>query len=369
MNYHMNKALTQVFIFLIIILLSQLIHSCDDMNDVSRNSQIYSNDKDSGRFILLNEGLFNMNNSSLCLVDLNESYFQTNYFRNANNRGMGDTGNDMILYNHQLWSIISVSSSIEVIDPNSGISIARIPVKDEKGKDRQPRNICSGNGKLYVCCFDSSVLEIDPVTFLISSTSKAGKNPDGICFSNNLLYVSNSGGLDAPDYGRSVSVFRTDTLCPINEIEVGLNPFTLHNDSQGDVYVVVRGMAGGSESRIRRIHGNKTDSSFTELPASDFILENDTAYIYYYDFSLGTYSVSLFDCRTEKAIQNFSLSGNFTIQVPYGISRNPANGNIYITDAMNYTVFGNILCFDRKGNFLYKIDKVGLNPRKIVFRE
>jgi hypothetical protein len=53
------------------------------------------------------------------------------------------------------------------------------------------------------------------------------------------IYVANSGGLDFQDanYDHTVSVIDLNSFEEIEQIEVGLNPYQVFADSQGDVYV------------------------------------------------------------------------------------------------------------------------------------
>lgn len=48
-----------------------------------------------------------------------------NYFRSLNRRGLGDTANDMAIYGEKLYIVVNVSSQIEVIDLQSGLSLKR----------------------------------------------------------------------------------------------------------------------------------------------------------------------------------------------------------------------------------------------------
>ena len=45
----------------------------------------------------------------------------------------------------------------------------------------------------------------------------------------------------------------------------------------------------------------------------------------------------------------------------------PVNGDVYITDAKSYVVWGDVLCFDRNGKLKFRLQEVGLNPNKVVF--
>ncbi len=65
-------------------------------------------------------------------------------------------------------------------------------------------------------CFDGSIVKIDTASLQIEATATAGRNPEGVCVVNNKLYVSNSGGLDFPNYDNTVSVFDLNSFAEIN---------------------------------------------------------------------------------------------------------------------------------------------------------
>lgn len=344
-------------------------NSCNDMKDFDENNFISNHISDSSEIIVLNEGLFNLNNSSITKIDFSKKELIQNYFQTANNRGLGDTGNDLILYNNLAWTIINVSSQLEIFDPNSGISIRRIPVVNSENKARQPRYICSDSSYLYLCSFDGNIDKIDPVKMEITSSVQAGKNPDGICTFGGRLYISNSGGLDAPDYDSTVTVLQSAGMSFHKTIRVGLNPGIIHTNSEGKIYLIVRGNPGLGKSVLKKINplNLEIDTNFPEINASYFSIYNDTIFAYNFNQFTGEMEFFSFDTKTDLIIQKPLLSGNFNITTPYSIAYNPNIQRIYITDAQHYTTFGSILCFDKKGEFLYRLDNVGLNPAKILF--
>ena len=77
--------------------------------------------------------------------------------------------------------------------------------------------------------------------------------------------------------------------------------------------------------------------------------------------------VKVFDCKTEKIISENFITDGTELSTPYGVDINPANGDVYLTDAKSYTVWGDVLCFDRHGKLKFKINEIGLNPNKVVF--
>jgi YVTN family beta-propeller protein len=342
--------------------------ACDDMKDIPTPVDLPLTPGETGRLYVLSEGLFNMNNSTLSLVNFENRTINTDFFLFRNNRGLGDTGNDMKVYGSKLWIVVNVSSQVEVLDVKSGISIKRIPIFDANGVARQPRYIAFSGGKAYVCSFDGTVECIDTVSLKVEAFVKVGRNPDGITAVNGKLYVSNSGGLDMPNFDTTVSVIDLTSFSEIKKITVGLNPYKLEVDSEGDVYTVLRGNNNNIKSKFVKInsHTDEVSQTFDNLPAVNFCIHNDTAYLYNFDYINNSYSIKTFNCKTEQVISESFISDGTTLERPFTIYMHPTNGNLYLTDAKNYTTKGDLLCFNRNGKLLYKVKAVGLNPNTLI---
>lgn len=352
----------------ILIFCSIFILSCDDMEDKIPDVNLPQTNETSSIFVL-SEGLFNMNNSTLAKYNFKSNEFFPDYFSTINKRGLGDTAGDMARYGSKLYILVNISSQIEVIDINTGESLKQIPMFNEKGMERQPRHIAFYEGKAYVCSFDGTVARIDTTSLKVENYVNVGLNPDGICVANHKLYVSNSGGLNYPSYDKTVSVIDISTFREIKKINVGINPCTIHSDNEGDVYLVSRGNYGSEEYKFQRI-SSVTDSlvnSYNDIKALNFTIHNDTAYLYNYDFSNSDSWIKVFDCKLEKLISDKFVTDDTKIQTPYAIDVNPSNGDVYISDAFQFTVLGDVLCFDRNGKLKFRIKEIGLNPNKIIF--
>lgn len=344
------------------------IGACDDLETVEKvvNKPIFN--ESTSRLIINSEGLFNLNNSTLALYDFKTQELTTNYFQKVNKRGLGDTSNDMQLYGSKLYVVVNVSSQLEILDPKTGVSFQQIPFFDEKGVARQPRYITFHKNHAYVCCFDGNVAEIDTTSLEVTRWVKCGRNPDGLTVSNNKLYVSNSGGLDFPNYDHTVSVVNLDTFQEIKKIEVGMNPGHIEADQLGHVFLISRGDYGKSDYKFQMIN-SQTDvleKTFENIQALNFIIHNNVAYIYNYDFMKKTRWVKLFDCETLQISNDSFIPDNFELQTPYGICINPYNGDVYIFEAYNFTEQGDMLCFDKTGKFRYRLNEVGLNPNHVI---
>ena len=361
----MKKLFPYIYLLIIVFFVA-----CDDMKNVPTPVDLPTTPGETGKMYVLSEGLFNMNNSRLIQLKFDNHTINSDFFLFVNNRSLGDTGNDMKVYGSKLWIVVNVSSQVEVLDLKSGISLKRIPFFNASNVARQPRYIAFARDKAYVCSFDGTVERIDTTTLSIEAVTTVGRNPDGITTANGKLYVANSGGLDASsggNYDNTVSVIDINSFAETKKITVGVNPFKLDTDSQGDVYTVVRGNNSNIKSNFCRINSQTDEVVQTfNLPVIDFTIKNDTAYLYNFDYSNNSYWVKTFDCKTEQVISGNFISDGTVLERPFGIYVHPTNGHVYLTDARNYTTKGDLLCFTRQGKLLYKVENVGLNPNAMV---
>lgn len=348
---------------------------CNDMYDFEPKHE-YPSDATTRKLYILCEGLFNRNNSSLALYDFSEpdstKRLNPYFFKTVNKRRLGDTANDMQRYGSKIYIIVNVSSQIEVIDAETAVSIKRIPMFNENNVARQPRYVDFHEGKAYICSFDGTVARLDTTSLEIEAVVKVGRNPDGICITNNKIYVSNSGGLSFPNYDSTVSVVDIESFREIKKINVGLNPYKLHADSQEDVYVVTRGDYGGNNYAFHKIDSeiDEVVHTFYGLSVYNFEIHKDKAYMYNYDFNTGRNWIKVLDCITERIIdEQFIKDNSIVINTPYAICINPINDDVYVVDAQFYIFEGDVLCFDKNGNYKFRINEVGQNPNRIIFFE
>ena len=61
---------------------------------------------------ILNEGLFQMNNSTLSYYDFTTGEFTENIFLDVNHRGLGDVGNDLKQYGSKLYIVVNKSNTL-----------------------------------------------------------------------------------------------------------------------------------------------------------------------------------------------------------------------------------------------------------------
>jgi hypothetical protein len=317
---------------------------------------------------VLNEGLFNLNNASLTYYDVVTSQPTTDFFKNNNGRGLGDTGNDLKNYGSKLYAVINGSSQLEVIDVRTGMSIKQIPMLSDKGVPRQPRNITFHKGFAYVCSFDGTVGRLDTATLVFDKFITVGRSPEDICVANDKLYVTNSGGLDYPDFDKTVSVINTSTFTEIKKITVEINPGPIMADQYGDVYLVSRGNYDDIGYSFQSINSTTDElkKTFTGLQALNFAIKGDSAFLYDYNYTTMESSIKVLNVKDEVVVSDKFITDNTKITTPYSIEVDPSSGDVYIADAYDYSVTGDVFCFSKDGKLKFKF-QTGINPNNIVF--
>ena len=177
----------------------------------------------SPRVLLLNEGSWGSNNSSLTMIDNSRNMLDNHWFEEANGRGLGDVAQDIIAYGQRVYATVTFSNSLEVINPATGQSI-RIDLGD-----RTPRYLAAEGGKLFVTCYrPHSVIRIDTATLAVEASCILGAyNPEGIAAVGGRLFVASS------YVQTNNSTYRRDSLLYVVDpaamrvdttLVVGLNP-------------------------------------------------------------------------------------------------------------------------------------------------
>ncbi|MDB5201151.1 MAG: YncE family protein [Ferruginibacter sp.] len=325
----------------------------------------------SGAYVL-SEGSFGGNNTKLGFYNLTSSAFSGDYFlqQNPGAAGLGDTGNDMIIYGGKLYIVMNVSSQVTVLNAATGALLKRIDVLNGAVK-RQPRYAVGTKGKVYVSAFDGTVNVIDTNLLNITKVIPVGPNPEGIATTGNYLYVANSGGLNAtPD--STVSVIDLGTELEVKKIKVGVNPNKIAVNSAGDVYVSAYGIFGSATVTAGiSVINSTTNTLKATLPAASFQythirISGDIAYLYN---TYGAPGIKLYNTATNTVVRNEFVTDGTVIQATYGVDIDEQNGDVYVSDAKNYFSSGALVCFTSAGVKKFSISIApGINPNKVLLK-
>jgi YVTN family beta-propeller protein len=320
---------------------------------------------------ILSEGGFGSNNTKLSFYNNSSNTVVGDFFAQQNptiTGGLGDTGNDMIVYGGKLYIVMNVSGRVTVLNASNATFIKNIGFIDG-AVNKSPRYAVGARGKVYITAYDNKVSVIDTSSLTIVKTIPVGPNPEGIAASDNYLYVANSGGYNLiPDSTVSLIDLNTDT--EIKKIKVGVNPNKVEINQAGNIFVSAYGNFGNIPPSVSVINGSTNANGINLGPNfqySHIRIFGDIAYVFNNYGGGGTAKV--FNSATNAIVRNEFITDGTIITTPYGINIDELNGDVYIADAKNYVSAGSVTCFSSAGvkKFSFSVAP-GVNPNKIVFR-
>lgn len=332
-------------------------------------------------FFLLNEGNMGSNKATLDYYDYGSGIYTKNIFPERNPDvvyELGDVGNDLQIYGNKLYAVINCSNLIEVMDVETAEHIAAITVPN-------CRYIVFKDEYAYVSSYAGPVqidlnarlgyvARIDTAELTVNDTCVVGYQPEEMVIADNKLYVANSGGYRFPDYDTTVSVIDLETFTETKKITVAINLHRMELDNYGNIYVTSRGDYYNilSKTYIIDSKGDSVLKAMDDFPASELAICGDSLYAYRYEYNYltasNTVSYAIFNTKTQSIVsQNFITDGTEEdIEVPYGIAVNPVTKEIFVTDAKNYMIPGELYCFSPEGKMKWSVT-TGDIPAHIVF--
>lgn len=165
--------------------------SCDPAEDYPETYlQVYS----TGAYVVNSGNMYSNIESSLTAIDYASSTATQNVFKAANNRSLGNTANDGIVYGNKIYLAVDKENTIEVIDKTTKKSIKQIKTTELLGKAEgaEPRHIIADGGKVYFTTYGGYVAAVDTTSFALQKKWQVGSYPEGLVFGNGNLYVANS---------------------------------------------------------------------------------------------------------------------------------------------------------------------------------
>ncbi|MDR1981207.1 MAG: hypothetical protein LBQ39_06280 [Tannerellaceae bacterium] len=310
-------------------------------------------------FYILNRGNWNENNASLAYYNFTTGVLTPNLYRNANNEGLGDGAEQLLVYGSKVYVTVTTSSRLVVLEQD-GKLIKPFDIRDGN-VPLQPRCMAAHNGKVYVSYYAGhSVAVLDTATLTIEKEVGVGRYPEQLAITGGKLYVANSGGLDGSTetgYGKTVSVIDLQSFTVEKEIEVVLNPVQLAADSQGDIYLLSNGNYASVGSALQRIDG-ATGTVTTIGNGSKMTLVNDKLYVIYAQYNDPTITYRQYDVLKEEVEKESFITDGTTITSPNAIAVDPVSGKIYITDFI-YGSTGSLYLFTADGRLEKKEDTGG----------
>ncbi len=319
---------------------------------------------------VLSEGLYGLNNSMITYYNTSTGFTSTDFFAKANNgTGLGDTGNDLLIYGGKMYVVVHGSSVLTIADKLTGQKIKNIDFLTTGGAVSQPRYVVAYKNKVLVDAYDGTVAVIDTASQTIEKRITVGANPEQMVVLGDKLYVANSGGL-ATIKDSTISVINLSTMTEIQKIKTGVSPSFMTADESGNLYVIC---SGDYLTNLKPKLAKISTSSNTMVKLADTI----TGRIAYYNGALyatggyygSPYVRKLSTTDFSQQSPNFITDGTQgQITEAYGINVDPENGDVWITDSKDYVVSGEVFCYDKTGKKKFSFSTTpAANPSTVVF--
>ena len=318
--------------------------------------------------VILNNGNWGDNNGSVMAYDAVLQDF-TDVFKSANNKALGDLGQDILVLGDDIYISVQGSQVIFVCDRNFRVK-KEIKVSDSEGNQLSPNYFAASADKVYVTLYEGWLGEIDPSEDYAVRITEVGPNPVGLACVSGKIYVANSGGYVQYYYNNTLSVVDETSFKEVSTIEVNVNPQTVVANSGGNLlYVSSLGNYGDIAPKLEVVNLSDGSVHSTSYSGVSEIARgaDDTLYIL-----CGGYDSSWNPLPGTVYAHNMALNsgkGVFSeikFEKAYKISADSRTGNVFVT-ASDYKTNGDVYVLDRSGKLLSKFDSRGLNPVKALF--
>jgi YVTN family beta-propeller protein len=318
--------------------------------------------------MVLNQGTYGSNNTTLTYYDSAAEVATTDYFKDKNGFNLGSSGSDMTVYGDKLYIVMNISGNVTVISASTGAFIDTIGIRN-LGINRGPQNIVATGGQVFVSSTDGTVEVIDTTTLAITNILTVGSNPAQMAISGNNLYVSNTGAFSS-NFDSTISIINLSSLTVTGSIKVGINPGSIAADNSGNLYVSCAGNFGSIGPSLAKVNtGSASVTLSLDTAVGSVLYHNNALYVTpVYD---GVPTVRILSTTDFSTTANFITDGTI-VTTPYGLDINPQNGDVYIDDAKDYKSSGEVFCFNSAGvkKFSFSTGSSsasGINPSKVVF--
>ncbi|MCD8210173.1 MAG: hypothetical protein LUC37_01375 [Prevotella sp.] len=359
------------------LIISMALVACDDDDDETPTSKWDPSTMGSKmemaetRGFILNEGSYGYNNAHLIYFNyLSDEVNSNDVYSTQNGMEIGDTGQDIIEYNGNIY--MSVYNSNYIVKLN-GVGIRQTSISFNDYNDLGDiRFMAASGGYIYVTSYGGYVSKLDAETLEYKGSVKVGSNPEEITIDDGYIYCVNSGW----GYDNTMSIISESSFNTAENVEIFVNPQAVISV---DNTIVIQGFGGEYLGDWNYTYPvaiyDKTSKTYKEIcKGTDIAGYGDIVYILYTetDYSTSPYSgtTEVYSYNVKTGAFNSSpldLPDEAKTSCTYGISINQNTGDIYIL-ATNYSWSdGTIYHFSSDGKYQKSFSSYGQNPKKIVF--
>lgn len=319
---------------------------------------------DSGSFLtgngvfVINEGNFMGGNGSLSFYSYDSAKIYNDLFLNVNGRPLGDVPNSMAISGERIYIVVNNSGKIEVVDKNTLESVKTITGL------KAPRQISIiSSSKAYVSSmYSDSVTVLDLSDNSISGYINLRRTSEAISVLRNRAYIANWIG------GKEVIVINTDNNTVIDSIEVAVEPESMVIDKDKTLWVLCNG--GWMRENFAQLIAISTSTNdiekkliFPSKLSSPSCLQIDGTGSTLYYLESGVRKMKTDASFVSSSAAFITETGHYF----YKMAVNPLNGDVLVTDAVDYQQKGHLLIYNSNGT-LKSDERTDIIPGMMYFR-
>ncbi len=314
-----------------------------------------------GSLFVVNEGNFMYGNATLSSYDTLQKEVQNDLFYRVNGLPLGDVAESMTLHGTSGYVVVNNSGKIYIINASDGKYTGKITGLTS------PRFIhFVNNTKAYITdLYAGKITIVNPENNQISGSISCPSHPstEEMVQLGNLVFVSCWSG------DRTVLVINSVNDQVIAEIKTGEQPCGIVSDRYNKIWVLCQSLPGNTSTNLallQRIDPEtlKIDRSFS-FPKDDKPVKLNADHQGENLFYVLGNEVRKMAVTAEQLPDQHFISLNSKLL--YGLGIDPVNGNIYVSDALDYQQPGIIYRFSKSGAPIDHF-KAGIIPGRFCFK-
>lgn len=206
--------------------------ACDDAPETVP-STVPNNLK--GVFIC-NEGAFGQGNGSISFLNSDSGTFSEDLYFAANNLPLGDVAQSIAFHDNRAFLVVNNSQKVEVVSLHDFKRITTIHGLSS------PRYFVGNGSKGFISDWiTDKVFVLNLNSYQIIDTIATGSGPEEMLVANSKLFICNSGGFGDDS---SITVVDVNSNAIIATINTPVNPASIKQDKNGNIWVLCRGSLG-----------------------------------------------------------------------------------------------------------------------------
>ncbi|MCM1107436.1 MAG: hypothetical protein NC388_00095 [Clostridium sp.] len=321
--------------------------------------------------LILNQGCMGTTDASLTLYNSATHEVTTGLFASKNEASLGDTGQDMILADDQVYISATGADAVYRVG-RCGLLKATYTKAG-----LQPRSLTAKDGKLYVSTYEGKVIRINTATMQAEATTEVapGVCLEGIALNGNTLYVAKGytkGENFSFTYHNTLEAVDATTMEHLDSYTVGVNPQDVKM-MDGRIYVICLGDYDTTPvSTLGCLEPGRTpDEYITIVPALKMAMGDHKVYYCTTDWLTGLTTFGVYYTQTQTISSNSPLQPspeveNLARENVQMMEVDPHNGDLYI-GTTDYWSQSTIYRFDRTGAFITSFTTGGPGACRAVF--